>query len=153
MVLRCRLGGWLHDVGKVAIPDAILAKRSPLEDDEWAIMRSHAEVGEEIIRRVAGLAEASGAVRHHHERWDGNGYPDGLHGEEIPIEARVVAVADAFSAITADRPYQRGRSRDAAVVELRASAGSHLDPTAVEALIAVLEEHDRTASERLSAAS
>jgi diguanylate cyclase (GGDEF)-like protein len=148
-VLRTRLGGWLHDVGKVAIPDRVLAKRSALDAEEWATMRTHAEVGEQIIRRVAGLVDAAPAVRNHHERWDGTGYPDGLAGDEIPLEARIVGVADAYSAITSDRPYQAGRSREEAVVELRRSAGTHLDPDVVEALIRVLEEQTRDARSRL----
>ncbi len=149
MVIRCQLGGWLHDVGKVAIPDRILAKRGPLDDDEWITMRAHAEIGEQIIRRVPGLADAGDAVRSHHERWDGTGYPDGKAGTNIAVEARVVAVADAFSAITSDRPYHDGQSIDDAVTELRRSAGTHLDTDAVEALISVLETQQAAAAERL----
>ena len=92
-MLRCRLGGWLHDIGKVAIPDSILAKPGSLDDAEWRIMRAHPEIGEQLIRRISAVSMAAAAVRHHHERVDGGGYPDGLVGEEIPIEARVVAVA------------------------------------------------------------
>ena len=111
VVLRCRLGGWLHDIGKVAIPDRILVKPGALDEDEWRIMRTHAEIGEQLVRRIEALGTAALAVRHHHEHVDGSGYPDGLAGDAIPIEARVVAVADAFSAITADRPYRRARTR------------------------------------------
>jgi diguanylate cyclase (GGDEF)-like protein/putative nucleotidyltransferase with HDIG domain len=134
MVLRCRLGGWLHDIGKVAIPDRILGKPGDLDEHEWRIMRTHAEIGEQLVRRIDAVSIAALAVRHHHERVDGSGYPDGLAGEAIPIEARIVAVADAFSAITEDRPYRRARPAADALAELRARAGHDHDARAVEAL-------------------
>ena len=134
VVLRCRLGGWLHDIGKVAIPDRILTKPGELDEHEWRIMRTHAEIGEQLVRRIDAVGVAALAVRHHHERVDGNGYPDRLAGDEIPVEARIVAVADAFSAITADRPYRRARSAIEALAELRARAGRHHDVRVVEAL-------------------
>ncbi len=142
-VLRCRLGGWLHDIGKVAIPDTVLTKPGPLDEDELAVMRTHAEVGEQIVTRIAGLAQAAPIVRHHHERWDGSGYPEGLAGEEIPLEARVVAVADAYSALTSDRVYRTACSVTEALAELRASAGSHYDPLCVQALAEIVTGLDR----------
>jgi diguanylate cyclase (GGDEF)-like protein len=142
-VLRCQVSGWLHDIGKTAIPDAILAKPGELTEDEWAQMRRHPEIGEAIVKRIAGLAEAASGVRNHHERFDGTGYPDRLAGEDISLEARVVAVSDAYSAITSRRPYQRERSRDEAIEELRASAGGHLDPKVVEALCRALRMSPR----------
>jgi diguanylate cyclase (GGDEF)-like protein len=138
VVLRCRLGGWLHDVGKVAIPPHILEKPGPLDAAEWEVMRTHPVIGEEIVRGVAALREAAAAVRHHHERYAGDGYPDGLAGTEIPIEARIVAAADAFSAMTVDRVYSKARTPAGAAIELRRSAGAHLDPAVVEALLEVL---------------
>jgi diguanylate cyclase (GGDEF)-like protein/PAS domain S-box-containing protein len=147
-VLRCQVSGWLHDIGKTAIPDAILAKPGALTEDEWAQMRRHPEIGEAIVKRIAGLADAAPGVRHHHERFDGTGYPDRLAGEEISLEARVVAVSDAYSAITSRRPYQRERSRDEAIEELRASAGGHLDPSVVDALCRVLRAVPRNTVER-----
>jgi diguanylate cyclase (GGDEF)-like protein len=138
MILRCRLGGWLHDIGKVGIPDHILRKPSALDEDEWRIMRTHAEIGEQLVRRIPSVGSAAPAVRHHHEHLDGSGYPDALVGEAIPIEARVIAVADAFSAITTDRPYRRSRTHAEALAELRAGAGQHHDPFAVEALARAL---------------
>ena len=138
VVLRCRLGGWLHDVGKVAIPPQILEKPGPLDSAEWEVMRTHPVIGEEIVRGVAALREAAAAVRHHHERYAGDGYPDGLAGTAIPIEARIVAAADAFSAMTVDRVYSTARTPAGAAVELRRSAGAHLDPAVVEALLHVL---------------
>jgi putative nucleotidyltransferase with HDIG domain len=143
-VWRCRLGGLLHDVGKVAIPDRILEKPDALDEAEWALMRTHPAIGAEIVGRFAPLREAAATVRHHHERYDGGGYPDGLAGPAIPIEARVVAAVDAYSAMTGTRPYSPARSPTQAAEELRASVGSHLDPEVVEALIDVLGPLVRT---------
>jgi len=133
-----RLAGLLHDVGKAAIPDAILLKPAALDEDEWALMRTHPARGAELVERVAELREAAPAVRHHHERWDGGGYPGALAGDAIPFEARVVAAVDAYSAMTADRPYRRARTAEDAFAELERSAGSHLDPAVVAALLSVL---------------
>jgi putative nucleotidyltransferase with HDIG domain len=138
VVLRCRLAGWLHDIGKLAIPQQNLTKPGPLDDAEWEIMRTHPVVGATIVRRVAALQEAATAVRHHHERYSGGGYPDGLAGSAIPMEARIVAAADAYAAMTTSRPYSAARTPHQAAVELRRSAGSHFDPAVVEALLAVL---------------
>jgi diguanylate cyclase (GGDEF)-like protein/putative nucleotidyltransferase with HDIG domain len=144
VVLRCRLAGWLHDVGKLAIPEAILTKPSSLDPAEWKIMRTHPVVGAAIVRRVATLREAAPAVRHHHERYAGDGYPDGLAGNGIPIEARIVAAADAYAAMTATRPYSSARTPEQAAAELALSAGSHLDPAVVDALLAVLGFGDQS---------
>jgi diguanylate cyclase (GGDEF)-like protein len=140
VVMRCRLGGWLHDLGKVGVPDRVLVKPGQLDDEEWALMRAHTEIGERIVRRIAGLAQAAPVVRHHHERWDGAGYPDGLSGEEIPIEARIVAAADTFSALTHDRVYRDRRSIGRATAELVKASGTHLDPACVDALLAVIDD-------------
>lgn len=137
--LRCRLGGWLHDLGKIAIPDSVLQKPGPLDESEWAVMRTHPEVGERIVKRIAGLSGAAPAIRHHHERFDGGGYPDGLAGDEIPIEARIVAVADAFSTLTESRSYRPARSADEAIEALREGAGTWHDPGCVDALVDVLD--------------
>jgi HD-GYP domain-containing protein (c-di-GMP phosphodiesterase class II) len=139
---RCRLAGWLHDVGKLAVPERILTKPGPLDEAEWAIMRTHPGIGADIVCRVPALRHVARAIRHHHERYSGNGYPDDLTGHTIPIEARVVAAADAYAAMTADRPYSAARTPQQAAAELRRSAGSHLDPTVVEALLAVLDLAD-----------
>ena len=137
-IMRCRLAGWLHDLGKMALPDSVLGNPGELSEEEWVLMREHSEIGERIARRIPGLAQAAPAIRHHHERWDGDGYPDGLAGEEIPIEARIVAVADAYSAMTHDRVHKRAMPSDAALAELRRGAGSRHDQACVEALDAVL---------------
>jgi diguanylate cyclase (GGDEF)-like protein len=137
-VERCRLGGWLHDVGKLAIAEQILMKPGPLDDAEWARMRTHPAVGAAVVGRVAALRHAAPGVRHHHERYTGGGYPDDLAGDAIPIEARIIAAADAYAAMTAARPYSGARTPEDAAAELRRSAGSHLDPAVVDSLLAVL---------------
>jgi diguanylate cyclase (GGDEF)-like protein/PAS domain S-box-containing protein len=147
-VQRCYLGGWLHDIGKASIPDRILEKSGPLDDEEWQLMHAHVELGEGIVVRIDEIASSAPAVRHHHERVDGNGYPDGLVGDAIPIEARVVAAADAYCAIAADRVYARGRDRDAALDELRENVGSHLDAIVVEALVRVVKRQALQAERR-----
>jgi diguanylate cyclase (GGDEF)-like protein len=138
VALLCCIGGWLHDVGKIAIPERILTKPRALDENEWAIMKTHPVHGDAIVRRVAALQDAAAAVRHHHERFGGGGYPDGLAGNAIPIEARIVCAADAYSAMTTDRPYSAARSPEEAAAELRRSSGAHFDPVVVDALLAVL---------------
>jgi HD-GYP domain-containing protein (c-di-GMP phosphodiesterase class II) len=126
-------GFLLHDVGKVAVPDAILFKTSKLNEEEFALMARHPLIGHEILRDVDFLGDAKLVVRHHHERWDGHGYPDGLAGEEIPLPARVFAVADTLDALTTDRPYRPASGFEQARAEIRAAAGSQFDPAVVEA--------------------
>ena len=139
VIFRCTLAGWLHDVGKVAIPDGILWHPGPLDDAQRAVMRTHPAVGAEIVRRIPALSEVAAAVRHHHERFDGGGYPDGLAASAIPLAARIVAVADTFAAMTVDRAYAAARTPAEAALELRSRAGTQLDPSVVEALLAVLD--------------
>jgi HD-GYP domain-containing protein (c-di-GMP phosphodiesterase class II) len=129
----------LHDVGKIAIPDAILEKAGPLDDKEWAFMRRHTIIGERILTAAPSLRSVARLVRSSHERWDGGGYPDGLAAEEIPLGARVVAVCDAFDAMTTNRPYRHRVNEPAALAELVACAGSQFDPRVVEAFVRVLE--------------
>ncbi|MFZ0386228.1 MAG: diguanylate cyclase [Solirubrobacteraceae bacterium] len=129
----------LHDIGKLAIPDAILNKPGPLDPAEWEFMRQHPMIGERILAAAPALAPVAKLVRASHERWDGTGYPDGLRGEEVPIGARIVAVCDAYEAMTAHRVYQRARSPEQALAELRRNAGSQFDPT----VVAALERHIR----------
>jgi HD-GYP domain-containing protein (c-di-GMP phosphodiesterase class II) len=140
IVARCRLGGWLHDVGKVAIPQSVLDKPGPLTEDEWDVMRTHPVHSEAIVMRIATLRETAPAVRHHHERFDGTGYPDGLAGREIPIEARIIAAADAYCAMTTDRVYSAAMTPSEAADELRRSAGTHIDPDVVRALLEAIGE-------------
>jgi putative nucleotidyltransferase with HDIG domain len=139
LVLQCRIGGLLHDVGKIALPADLLTRPGPLSESEWAMVRNHPEIGYQIVSRVEGLADAGAAVRAHHERLDGSGYPAGLVGGDIPLAARVVAAADVYSTITGDRSYREPCGRLEALAELRRSAGTHLDPAVVDALCAVIE--------------
>ena len=121
----------LHDVGKVAIPDEILSKPGPLTPEEWVFMRQHTVIGERILSVAPALAHAASLVRASHECFDGTGYPDSLAGDEIPIGARIIAACDAFEAMTADRPYRRGRTQADAIVELERCAGTQFDPDMV----------------------
>jgi diguanylate cyclase (GGDEF)-like protein len=123
----------LHDVGKVAIPDAILGKPGPLTEEEWGFVRRHPVIGERIILAAPALARVAALVRSSHERWDGTGYPDRLESDAIPIGARIVAVADAYAAMIAGRPYRVARTPEQAVAELRRCAGTQFDPAVVEA--------------------
>jgi hypothetical protein len=133
-------GALLHDVGKIAIPKEIVNKPGPLSASEWETMRRHTLEGQRILDRVGGtLGEAGHVVRASHERWDGTGYPDGLAGEHIPIEARIVSCCDAFHAMTSDRTYRRALPEAVALDELRACAGTHFDPRVVRALVAMVE--------------
>lgn len=130
----------LHDIGKIAIPDAILQKRGPLTDAEWEIMRGHPISSERLIRDVPGLAHLAPAIRAEHERWDGNGYPDGLVGEAIPIASRITFVCDAYHAMTSDRPYRCALSPAAARLEVSAGMGTQFCPDAAQALLDLLTE-------------
>jgi diguanylate cyclase (GGDEF)-like protein len=130
----------LHDLGKVAIPSAILTKRGSLDDDEWEFMSRHSIIGERILAGVPSLQHVSSLVRASHERWDGHGYPDALAGEETPIGARIVFVADAYCAMTEDRPYAEARSEESTRAELLACAGAQFDPAVVTAFLAALDD-------------
>jgi HD-GYP domain-containing protein (c-di-GMP phosphodiesterase class II) len=130
----------LHDVGKLRVPSEVINKRGPLDDDERALMNEHTVFGQEMLERAGGLlGEVGQYVRSCHEHWDGNGYPDRLAGEEIPLVARIVCTCDAWSAMTADRSYRSALSREDAAAELRRCAGTQFDPKVVEALAAVLD--------------
>jgi hypothetical protein len=130
----------LHDVGKIAVPNEIINKKGPLDDAEWEIIRQHTIEGERMLKRIGGvLAEVGTIVRASHEDFDGTGYPDGLAGEEIPIEARIVTACDAFSAMTTTRSYRKAMSTEAALEELRRCAGTQFDPDVVAVLLELVE--------------
>jgi HD-GYP domain-containing protein (c-di-GMP phosphodiesterase class II) len=131
---QVEFGFLLHDIGKVAIPDYILFKGEPLLPEERALMRRHSVIGYEIVSAVPFLRDASVIVRHHHERWDGSGYPDGLAGQDIPLLARIFAVVDALDAMTTDRPYSPQTSLERARSEIAAKGGTQFDPDVVAAL-------------------
>jgi putative nucleotidyltransferase with HDIG domain len=122
-----------HDVGKIGIPDSILTKAGPLEPGEAAIMREHVTRGAEIASKVSSFQDAVPAIRHHHERWDGLGYPDGLRGDEIPLDAAIVGLADAWDAMTTDRPYAHGLSLNEAMLQIRSGRGKQFNPLVVDA--------------------
>jgi putative nucleotidyltransferase with HDIG domain len=127
--------GLLHDVGKIGVPEAVLGKQGPLTGEEWRLMRRHPVVGAQIVAPFDFLAGATPVILHHHERWDGSGYPDGLAGEAIPLGARLVAVADVYDALTSERPYRAALSPEHAREHLRAQAGRTLDARAVATFI------------------
>jgi len=131
----------LHDLGKLAIPREVLDKPAELNAAEWDLVHRHPGDGADVLRRVRALSPLAAAVRASHERWDGLGYPDGLRVEQIPLPARIVAVCDAFDAMTGDRPYRTALSPAEALRELQECAGSQFDPRVVAALVELLEEH------------
>jgi hypothetical protein len=129
----------LHDIGKIGFPDQILCNPGPLPPDGVHVIRNHPLAGENILKPVGSLSRLCSIVRHHHEQFDGSGYPDRLRGEEIPLAARVIAVADSFDAMTSERPYRPPRSRDDAVAELRRCSGTQFDPSCVEVFLGYLK--------------
>jgi putative two-component system response regulator len=138
--MTIRIGGYLHDIGKIGIADAILLKPGRLTESEMAEMRRHSEIGAAILEVHDAMADIAQIVRHHHERWDGRGYPDALVGASIPLGGRIIAVADAFSAMTSDRIYRPALPLDRAWAELRAHSGSQFDPEIVEVFEQVVDE-------------
>jgi putative nucleotidyltransferase with HDIG domain len=145
-VAAIRAGAILHDIGKIGIPDAILTKPGPLTAEEWTIMKTHPVVGEEMLKHIDFLVPVLPLVRHHHENWDGTGYPDGLAGSQIPIGARIIAVCDAFDAMTSDRPYGPSLALDVACQRMLDAAGTQFDPDCARMLIEVISE-ERAAAE------
>jgi diguanylate cyclase (GGDEF)-like protein/putative nucleotidyltransferase with HDIG domain len=137
-VLEIEYAAALHDIGKIGVTDEILRKEAPLDEDEWREMRRHSELGYEILNGIDFLRDAAEIVWAHHERWDGEGYPRGLAGEEIPLGARVFCVVDAYDAMTSRRPYRQAMSREQASIEIARHAGTQFDPTVVEAFLVML---------------
>jgi response regulator RpfG family c-di-GMP phosphodiesterase len=130
----------LHDVGKIGIGEDILGKAGKLSNDEWEKIKAHPEMGAKILDPIKFLSPALASVRSHHERWDGKGYPDGLKGEEIPLSARIISVADAFDAMTTDRPYRKRMSKEDAMQEIKKNSGTQFDPSVVESFINAWDE-------------
>ena len=137
------VGGPLHDIGKLAISDEVLSKPGRLDDDELAQIREHPKLGARLLLRVSAFRKALPYVLYHHERWDGTGYPTGRAGEQIPVEARVLAIADAFDAMTSDRPYRRALSRDEALAEVERCSGTQFDPEIVSVFLELFAEAER----------
>lgn len=132
-------GAILHDIGKIGVPDSILNKPGPLTEDEWVVMRKHAEYGFHILRDVPFLKNSLEVPHYHHEKWDGSGYPIGLKGEEIPLAARLFAILDVWDALTSDRPYRKAWSREKALAHIREQAGKHFEPRLVELFSGLIE--------------
>jgi putative nucleotidyltransferase with HDIG domain len=139
---NAHLAGLVHDIGKVGLPPGLLEKEGPLSLEERRIMQNHSEIGERILANVDDYAAIADIVRHHHERIDGNGYPDGLVGEEIPLIARIIAVADAYNAMTSDRPYREAMPSPTARLRLAQAVGSQFDVSVVAAFEAILATSD-----------
>lgn len=142
----------LHDIGKISTPEAILFKRGTFTEEEWAIMRDHSATGQRILDQIPTLAKCALIVRAHHERWDGTGYPDGLAGENIPFEARVVAVADAFHAMISERPYRKAIPPRQALEILEAGRGTQWDASVVDAMLGLFRKSRERQEVRASSA-
>ncbi|HAG49856.1 MAG TPA: hypothetical protein DHU69_01375 [Deltaproteobacteria bacterium] len=136
---RLKYAAILHDIGKIGIPDNILNKPGKLTDEEYTFIKQHSIRGAEIVKQVDALKLVATIILHHHERWDGSGYPDGLKGEKIPIEARIVSVLDAFDAMTSDRPYRRALTVEVAIAELKRCSGTQFDPKVIDAFMAEIQ--------------
>lgn len=136
---RLQYAAILHDIGKIGIPDSILNKPGRLTDEEYSLMKSHPEKGANLAAKIRSLGHIAPLIRHHHEHWDGKGYPDGLSGEGIPIESRIVAVLDAYDAMTSDRVYRRAPGQEFAITELKRCSGTQFDPKVVKAFLEVLD--------------
>ena len=155
-VALARRAALVHDIGKIAVPDKILKKRGPLTEDEAKLVRLHPVVGAGMLSRIPGLEALVPIVLHHHERWDGQGYPRGLSGVDIPIQSRMILVADAYDAMTTHRPYSRMMSPHEALAELRRCSGQQFDPLMVDKMhsafmLGILDPAPRTESLRVTA--
>jgi HD-GYP domain-containing protein (c-di-GMP phosphodiesterase class II) len=135
------LSAWMHDVGKIGVPDSILTKPAPLTREEFAVMKEHSAKGGEIVGEIEELGRVADVIRHHHERVDGRGYPDGLRGAAIPLASRIILIADSFEAMVADRSYRRSLGREAAIRELREHSGTQFDQSLAQAFIGALDTH------------
>ena len=135
-----------HDIGKIGIPDQILFKPGPLTDDEWRQMRRHPEIGHRIARHIPDLSAIATLILHHHERWDGKGYPLGLSGEDIPVESRVLAIIDAYDAMTNNRPYREALPQEQALAEIKKNRGLMFDPQLTDQFLKLVEPTKKSLS-------
>ncbi len=139
MLMHIRRGALLHDIGKLGVPDSILLKHDSLNDDEWAVMKKHPAFAFEMLAPIRYLNRAINIPYCHHEKWDGTGYPRGLKGEQIPLEARIFAVVDVWDALTSDRPYRKAWTPQKALNHIQSLANTHFDPAVVERFMALTE--------------
>jgi HD-GYP domain-containing protein (c-di-GMP phosphodiesterase class II) len=139
------VSGTLHDVGKIGVPDEVLKKTSRLTDEEFAQIKLHPELGEKIVMQIPELRDTLPGVRSHHERYDGRGYPDRLAGEQIPLIARILSIADAFDAMTSDRSYREGMTFEHALSQIREGSGSQFDPDLAATFVAMMESDRQVA--------
>jgi putative two-component system response regulator len=150
---KLRFAALIHDIGKIGVKESIINKKEDLTDEEYSYVTTHAVIGQKILAPVVEDSEILEMVRHHHERYDGKGYPDGISGELIPQGARIIAVADVYDAMTSDRPYRRAVDHETAIVELKRQANTQLDPVIVDAFIVMLSENPEYKLERAPAAN
>jgi HD-GYP domain-containing protein (c-di-GMP phosphodiesterase class II) len=139
-IQRLKKSALLHDLGKIGIPDVILHKKSMLSDEELAVIRVHSEIGANILKSVGSFKDLVPSVFHHHERFDGKGYPHGIQGEDIPLNARIIAIADSFDAVTSDRPYRKAFPRETVLAELEQNKGVQFDPHITNIFIEILKD-------------
>jgi HD-GYP domain-containing protein (c-di-GMP phosphodiesterase class II) len=139
-----KYGALLHDIGKVGVDLSILNKPGRLTDEEYEIIKTHPMQGYEIIKPIKFLQDKFAAIKYHHERWDGTGYPEGLKGEEIPLEARIVSVADTFDAMTSTRSYRKALDKEIAIEEIKKNAGKQFDPRVVAAFLKIINKENVT---------
>jgi HD-GYP domain-containing protein (c-di-GMP phosphodiesterase class II) len=139
-MIYIRWGALLHDIGKMGVPDRILLKPDKLTDEEWVIMREHPVHAYNLLSHIEFLRPALNIPHYHHEKWDGSGYPAGLKGERIPLEARIFAIIDVYDALISDRPYRPSWPRDKAIRYIHENSGSHFDPKVVEVFLKLLKE-------------
>jgi HD-GYP domain-containing protein (c-di-GMP phosphodiesterase class II) len=137
--VHMRRGALLHDIGKMGIPDEILEKKGPLTEDEWVVMRRHPQYAFDLLTPIDFLRPALDIPYYHHEKWDGSGYPHGLKGEEIPLAARIFALADVLDALTSDRPYRKAWTESEAIIHIRQQANKHFDPHVIDVFEKILE--------------
>jgi putative two-component system response regulator len=141
-ILALEKGAYLHDIGKIAIPDRILLKEGPLTEGEFSLIKKHTIVGEAILSPLSTFRNSLDAIKYHHERWDGKGYPEGIGGEDIPLLARILAIADSYEAMRSDRPYRRKKTEGEIIRELREGSGKQWDPHLLEFFIELLEKRE-----------
>jgi HD-GYP domain-containing protein (c-di-GMP phosphodiesterase class II) len=148
-----RVSALLHDVGKIGIDDRILRKPGALSDDEFEVMKQHPAKGAAIMSGVAQLIDIIPGMKYHHEKWSGGGYPDGLEGEQIPMQARIVAIADTFDAMTTNRPYQKAMELNYVVEKIKSFAGTRFDPRVVDAFVQAVKRGDIQIDEQVRGAA